>query len=443
MHATGVIDPDHRRGRRPSKPHLDPRVRRRDGRGSAASATTWSRSPPRCCDPVGLGPFAAAYPDRCFDVGIAEQHALTSAAGLAMGGLHPVVALYATFLNRAFDQLLMDVALHKQGVTLVLDRAGVTGEDGAQPPRHVGHVDPRHRPGHAGGGPARRADAARGAARGRRRSTTRRRCCATRRPRSARTCPRWSASGAVDVLPSRPGGRDVLLVAVGAFGGLGVDGRAAAGGPGHRRDGRRPALGLPGAAGARGRWPPTHELVVTVEDGGRHGGFGSALAAALRDADVDVPLRDLALPQQFLEHGDRGEVLAVVGLTAQDVARACGVRVAECCPARSTRRGDVGFVAGRVGGHRPASDLCRAACEGVIERLRGDGTLRRADSGRRGRGAAGRRRSRAACAAKAWRSTSPTTATTGHEKATITRYDVVVLDRDLPGMSGDELCRRS
>src|SRR4051795_3902394 len=73
--------------------------------------------------PVGLHKFAAAYPERTFDVGIAEQHATTSAAGLAMGGLHPVVAVYATFLNRAFDQVLMDVALHRCGVTFVLDRA--------------------------------------------------------------------------------------------------------------------------------------------------------------------------------------------------------------------------------------------------------------------------------------------------------------------------------
>src|SRR3954471_4206902 len=81
--------------------------------------------------PVGLDRFAASYPDRTFDVGIAEQHATTSAAGLAMGGLHPVVAIYATFLNRAFDQVLMDVALHRCGVTFVLDRSGVAGTDGA------------------------------------------------------------------------------------------------------------------------------------------------------------------------------------------------------------------------------------------------------------------------------------------------------------------------
>ena len=118
--------------------------------------------------PTGLAPFAEAFPDRCFDVGIAEQHALTSAAGLAAGGLHPVVAIYSTFLNRAFDQLLMDVALHRQAVTLVLDRAGVTGNDG---PSHNGMWDLSilgRRPGHAGGRAARRRDAARGAGRGRR-----------------------------------------------------------------------------------------------------------------------------------------------------------------------------------------------------------------------------------------------------------------------------------
>src|SRR2546430_11011121 len=81
--------------------------------------------------PTGLAEFAHVYPDRVYDVGIAEQHAVTSAAGLAMAGLHPVVAVYSTFLNRAFDQTLMDVALHKLPVTLVLDRAGVTGPDGA------------------------------------------------------------------------------------------------------------------------------------------------------------------------------------------------------------------------------------------------------------------------------------------------------------------------
>ena len=117
--------------------------------------------------PVGLHKFAARHPERVFDVGIAEQHALTSAAGMAFGGLHPVVAVYATFLNRAFDQLLMDVALHKAGVTIVLDRAGVTGPDGAQPSRHVGHGHGPDRPRAAPRGAARRHPAPRGTARGR------------------------------------------------------------------------------------------------------------------------------------------------------------------------------------------------------------------------------------------------------------------------------------
>lgn len=81
--------------------------------------------------PTGLTPFGQQFPDRLFDVGIAEQHAMTSAAGLAMGGMHPVVAIYSTFLNRAFDQIMMDVALHRLPVTMVLDRAGITGSDGA------------------------------------------------------------------------------------------------------------------------------------------------------------------------------------------------------------------------------------------------------------------------------------------------------------------------
>ena len=110
-------------------------------RGPRSSATSWPPSAPSRPDvvaitaamlhPTGLAKFAAAFPDRVFDVGIAEQHAVTSAAGLAMGGMHPVAAIYATFLNRAFDQVLMDVALHRLPVTFVLDRAGVTGPDGA------------------------------------------------------------------------------------------------------------------------------------------------------------------------------------------------------------------------------------------------------------------------------------------------------------------------
>jgi len=270
--------------------------------------------------PTGLAPFAVAYPDRCFDVGIAEQHALTSAAGLAMGGLHPVVAVYSTFLNRAFDQLLMDVALHKAGVTLVLDRAGVTGSDG---PSHNGMWDLSL----LGMVPGIRVAAPRDA------GTLREELAEAvvvddgptvlRFPKGAviEDVPALRRTGGVDVLaePADAAG-EVLLVCVGAFGELGcaVAQRLADQGIAVTVVDPRWVLPVPAALL---ELAAAHRLVVTVEDSGRHGGFGSALGAALRGAELDVPLRDLALPQRFLEHGSRFDVLAQSGLTVQDVAR--------------------------------------------------------------------------------------------------------------------------
>ncbi|OZM80081.1 1-deoxy-D-xylulose-5-phosphate synthase [Pseudonocardia sp. MH-G8] len=271
--------------------------------------------------PTGLAPFARAFPERCIDVGIAEQHALTSAAGLAAGGLHPVVALYSTFLNRAFDQLLMDVALHDKGVTLVLDRAGVTGNDG---PSHNGMWDLSL----LGIVPGMRVAAPRDAA------TLREELgeavavddgpTAIRFPKgsvieSVPAVRRAGGPAGVDVL-HESGAPEVLLACAGAFGELGV---AAA--QRLERQGvavtvvdPRWVLPVPEALVGLAR---AHRLVVTVTDCGRHGGFGSALAQVLRDAECDVPLRDLAIPQRFLDHGSRADVLAEAGLTAQDVAR--------------------------------------------------------------------------------------------------------------------------
>ncbi|HET8642878.1 MAG TPA: 1-deoxy-D-xylulose-5-phosphate synthase, partial [Pseudonocardiaceae bacterium] len=271
--------------------------------------------------PTGLDAFAAEFPDRCFDVGIAEQHAITSAAGMAMAGLHPVAAIYATFLNRAFDQLLMDVALHRLPVTVVCDRAGITGEDGAS---HNGMWDMSI----LGVIPGIRVAAPRDG--GTLREALREAVDIDDGPSVLRfakgalieSVPALQRVAGVDVL-RRPGAgetRDVLLVAVGVFGELAVDAAE-----------RLAAHGI-GVTVADPRWivpvPPVlvelaaeHRLVVTVEDGGRHGGFGSSLAAALRDAELDVPLRDIAIPQRFLSHSLRPEVLADLGLTAQDVAR--------------------------------------------------------------------------------------------------------------------------
>jgi 1-deoxy-D-xylulose-5-phosphate synthase len=270
---------------------------------------------------TGLHKFAERYPDRWFDVGIAEQHAVTSAAGLAMGGLHPVVAVYSTFLNRAFDQLLMDVALHRQPVTLVLDRAGITGPDG---PSHHGVWDLSL----LGMVPGMRLAAPRDAAT--LREELREAVAVSDGPTALRfpkggvveSVPALERTGVVDVLakPSDGVDLDVLLVAVGAFAGLGLAAaeRLADQGIGVTVVDPRWVLPVPAELVALAR---SHRLVVTVEDSGRHGGFGSALAAVLRDAECDVPLRDLAVPQQFHAHGSREEVLGRVGLTAQDVAR--------------------------------------------------------------------------------------------------------------------------
>jgi 1-deoxy-D-xylulose-5-phosphate synthase len=271
--------------------------------------------------PTGLAPFAEAFPERCFDVGIAEQHALTSAAGLARGGLHPVVALYSTFLNRAFDQLLLDVALHKQAVTLVLDRSGVTGSDG---PSHNGMWDLSL----LGIVPGMRVAAPRDA------QTLREELgeavaiddgpTALRFPKGAviESVPAVRRVGGVDVLAEPTGDEPptVLMVCVGAFAELGLAAaqRLAHQGVGVTVVDPRWVLPVPEVLIALARG---HELVVTVTDAGRHGGFGSALSDALRAVEVDVPVRDLALPQQFLEHGSRADVLAATGLTAQDVAR--------------------------------------------------------------------------------------------------------------------------
>jgi 1-deoxy-D-xylulose-5-phosphate synthase len=268
--------------------------------------------------PTGLDAFAAAYPKRCFDVGIAEQHALTSAAGLAMGGLHPVVAVYSTFLNRAFDQLLMDVALHRQGVTLVLDRAGVTGEDGAS---HNGMWDLSI----LGVVPGIRVAAPRDAATLREELgeavTVTDGPTVVRFPKGAigEPLPAQERVGGMDVLHRRGAG-DVLLVGVGPFAAvaLAASDRLVDHGIGVTVVDPRWVVPVPSALV---ELASEHRLVVTVEDGGRHGGFGSALAAALRDAGVDVPLRDIGIPQRFLDHGTRAEVLADLGLTAQDVAR--------------------------------------------------------------------------------------------------------------------------
>jgi 1-deoxy-D-xylulose-5-phosphate synthase len=271
--------------------------------------------------PTGLAAFGERFPDRVFDVGIAEQHAVTSAAGLAMGGMHPVVAIYSTFLNRAFDQVLMDVALHKLPVTLVLDRAGITGNDGAS---HNGMWDLSV----LNIVPGMRVAAPRDGARLREElgealdiadGPT-----AIRFPKGevGEDIPALERVGEVDVLARPAAGlsADVLMVGVGPFAGtaLKVADRLRKQGIGVTVVDPRWVLPVPADLGTLALG---HKLVVTMEDNGQRGGVGSAVSAALRAADIDVPCRDLAVPQRFLDHAARGEVLEEIGLTERNVAR--------------------------------------------------------------------------------------------------------------------------
>ena len=271
--------------------------------------------------PTGLAAFGERFADRLFDVGIAEQHAMTSAAGLAMGGMHPVVAVYSTFLNRAFDQVLMDVALHKLPVTIVLDRAGVTGNDGAS---HNGVWDMSI----LNIVPGIRVAAPRDGARLREElgealdihdGPT-----AIRFPKGevGQDIPALERISGIDVLarPAPEFAQDVLMVAVGSFAGMAlkVSERVRKQGIGVTVVDPRWVVPVPASLGALAE---AHKLVVTVEDGGVRGGVGSAVSAALRAAEIDVPCRDVGVPQQFLDHAARGEVLSEVGLTEQNIAR--------------------------------------------------------------------------------------------------------------------------
>jgi len=285
--------------------------------------------------PTGLAAFARAYPDRCFDVGIAEQHAVTSAAGFALGGLHPVVAIYATFLNRAFDQVLLDVALHKLPVTFVLDRAGVTGADG---PSHNGMWDGSIMQVVPGLRIAAPRDAARLAELLREAVDTHDGPTVLRFPKGAAgpDIPAVAALGRMDVLrrpgeTAGPAAHDVLLAGAGPMAGVCVEaaGRLADQGIGVTVVDPRWVKPLDEALADAAEG---HRLVVTVEDNGRAGGFGDAVCRLLRDAGVSTPVRTFGLPQEFLEHGKREEILADAGLVPQHLAREITGAVARLTP---------------------------------------------------------------------------------------------------------------
>ncbi|HEX5534361.1 MAG TPA: 1-deoxy-D-xylulose-5-phosphate synthase [Actinomycetales bacterium] len=274
--------------------------------------------------PVGLHRFAEEYPERVFDVGIAEQHAVTSAAGMAFAGLHPVVAVYATFLNRALDQVLMDVALHKAGVTFVLDRAGVTGPDG---PSHHGMWDLALLQAVPGIRVAAPRDAVTLAEELREAVAVDDGPTVVRFAKDAVPEPMAALEriGDVDVLRRAPGA-DVLVVSIGTLAttALEVSDRLADQGvPSTVVD---PRWVVP-VADELVELAARHRLVVTIEDGLRAGGVGAQLAQRMRDASVATPVHQVGIPTEFLEHASRPQVLSRIGLTGQDIARAVVERI--------------------------------------------------------------------------------------------------------------------
>ena len=268
--------------------------------------------------PTGLDKFAAAYPERTVDVGIAEQHAVTSAAGMAFAGLHPVVAVYSTFLNRAFDQLLLDVALHKAGVTFVLDRAGVTGDDG---PSHHGIWDMAL----TGIVPTLHLAAPRDSAR--LKEVLREAVAISDAPTVIRF-PKGAVSADIPAFERRDGidvlyrgeSADVLLISVGAMATMAVEAASQA-----YREGVGVTVIDP-------RWvkplpqslitmADRYKSVVVVEDGIAHGGIASALSEMFRSAGLNTPIHSIGVPLTFIEHSKRSEILSDLGMTAQNISR--------------------------------------------------------------------------------------------------------------------------
>jgi 1-deoxy-D-xylulose-5-phosphate synthase len=268
--------------------------------------------------PTGLDRFEKEFPERTIDVGIAEQHAVTSAAGLAFAGMHPVVAVYSTFLNRAFDQLLLDVALHKAGVTFVLDRAGITGDDG---PSHHGIWDLAL----TGIVPTLHVAAPRDGAR--LRETLREAVEISDAPSLIRfpkgavqsDIPAFERRDGIDVL-YRGESADVLLISVGSMAAIAVEAASQA-----YREGVGVTVIDP-------RWvkplPQTlismaqrYKSVVVLEDGIRHAGIASSISELFREAGLNVALHSIGVPLEFIEHSKRAEILEDLGITAQKISR--------------------------------------------------------------------------------------------------------------------------
>ena len=317
FHAVGVVDPEtgqplNKTGKSWTSVFSDELVKIGSERSDVVAITA------AMMGPTGLDKFEKNFPERTFDVGIAEQHATTAAAGMAFAGLHPVVAVYSTFLNRAFDQLLLDVALHKAGVTFVLDRAGVTGDDG---PSHNGIWDLAL----TGIVPTLHVAAPRDGARVR--ETLREAINIADAPTLLRfpkgavneDIPAFERRDGIDVL-YRGESADILLVSIGAFAAMAVEaaGQAYREGVGVTVIDPRWVKPLPKSLITMAQ---RYKSVVVLEDGIKHGGIASTVSELFRDAGLNVPVHSIGVPLAFIEHSKRAEVLADLGITVQNITR--------------------------------------------------------------------------------------------------------------------------
>jgi 1-deoxy-D-xylulose-5-phosphate synthase len=341
FHAVGVIDPETGAPLAPATPARDwadvfgqdlLRIAERDPAVVGVTAAMLR--------PVGLGPLAERFPKRVIDVGIAEQHAVTSSAGLAFGGLHPVFAVYATFMGRALDQVLMDVALHRAGVTFVLHRAGITGPDG---PSHHGMWDLAMLqivPGMRIASPRDGATLAEELAE----------AVAVDDAPTVLRLPKGTVPAdipalerlddGVDVL-ARGADSDVLIVAIGVMVAQGLEVARRLGEQGIDVTVVDPRWAVP-IAPSLIDLAARHRLVVTIEDGVRVGGVGTRLRQDMRAAGVDTALNEIGLPDAFLPHAERGEILAESGLTADRIAtdieaQLAGTKLPAAKPSQRTR----------------------------------------------------------------------------------------------------------
>ncbi len=311
FHAVGIVDPV-------------------TGKPLKASATSWTnvfseeitqigRENPEVVaitaamlGPTGLDKFAQNFPDRTIDVGIAEQHAVTSAAGLAYAGVHPVIAIYSTFLNRAFDQLLLDVALHNAGVTFVLDRAGITGDDG---PSHHGIWDLAL----TGIVPHMHVGAPRDGAR---LKELLRQCIAINNAPSMIRFPKGAIPAdiaaldrvdGIDIL-HRGNTNQVLVISIGSMASMALEVAQLAHEESIEVTVIDPLWVKPMSSNVTALCAK-YATVVVMEDGIKHAGIASTISESLREAGSQCSVHSIGVPLEFIEHSKRNEILDDLKIT--------------------------------------------------------------------------------------------------------------------------------